>query len=78
MIQTMLSDRFAPECISTIEVTKIIHEAFPNTQHKWMSKGRVRSTYIVGVDMADSRAESQGGVISLGVEEREQLHRRIQ
>ena len=69
MIQTMLSDRFAPECISTIEVTKIIHEAFPNTQHKWMSKGRVRSTYIVGVDMADSRAETQGEV-SLGVEER--------
>ena len=73
----MLSDRFAPENISTIEATKIIHEAFPNTLHKRMSKGGVRSTYIVGVEMGDSRTESQEGA-SMGSEEREQLHRRIQ
>ena len=77
-IQTMLSHRFAPENISTIEATKIIHEAFPNTLHKRMSKGGVRSTYIVGVEMSDSRTESQEGAASMGSEEREQLHRQIQ
>ena len=69
----MLSDRFAPESVSTIEATKIIHEAFPDTLHKRMSKGGVRSTYIVGVKMAESQEE-----VSLECEEREQLHRRIQ
>ena len=70
IIQTMLLDRFTPENISVLEATKIIHEAFPDTQHKRMSKDGVRSTYIVGIDMVESG-------VSLGSEEREQLHRRI-
>ena len=45
-IQIMLLDRFTPENISVLEATKIIHEAFPDTQHKRMSKDGVRSTYF--------------------------------
>ena len=48
----MLSERFTPENVSAIEATKMIREAFPDSQHKQMSKDGVRSTYIIGVDMA--------------------------
>ena len=72
-LQTMLSDRFTPENISAIEATKIIREAFPDTQHKRMSKDGVRSTYIIGVDMATQPSESG---VSLGSAEREQLLQR--
>ena len=73
-IQTMLSDRFAPEKFSTIEATNTIHEAFPNTINKRISESGVRSTYIVGIEMSDSRTESREGAF-MGSKEREQLHR---
>ena len=75
-LQTMLSERFTPENISAIEATKIIREAFPDSQHKRMSKDGVRSTYIIGVDMATQPSES-GVSTFLGSAEREHLLQQI-
>ena len=57
---------------------KILAEAFPSVQHKRMTKGGVKSTFLVGMSMATSRSTpSTSSALSLADQERQQLMQRI-
>ena len=74
-LQHMLMERFAPDDISLIEVTRIVNEAFLFTQHKRMLKDGVKYTYIVGIDMATQPCAQSAPPAT---DEKQQLLRRIQ
>ena len=68
-IQKLLQDRFHPDVISTIEACKILKLAFPSSQNKRLSRGGVKQTYVLGLEIMEA-TQSQG-------DDREQLLQRI-
>ena len=51
-IQKMLQDRFHPD-ISAVETCKIMKSAFPLSQNKRLSRGGVKQTYALGIEIME-------------------------
>ena len=81
VIRQMLNDKYSSSPatqITPIEAHKVVAEAFPSVQHKRMSKNGVKSTFLVGVSVATSRAmPSTSSASYLADQERQQLRQRI-
>ena len=57
IVQRMLNDKYSTSpgtAITPIEANKILAETFPSVLHKRMTRGGVKSTFLVGVSMATS------------------------
>ena len=52
-IQKMLQDRFHPDVISAVETCKIMKSAFPLSQNKRLSRGGVKQTYALGIEIME-------------------------
>ena len=77
VIHQLLSDKYSPATeITPIEAHKILVEAFPSVQSKRMTKGGVKSTFLLGVSMATS-TPSTSFASSQADQERQQLAQRI-
>ena len=73
----MLNDKYSTSpgtAITPIEANKILAETFPSVLHKRMTRGGVKSTFLVGVSMATSMHSTSSSSTD---QEKQQLMQRI-
>ena len=68
-IQKLLQDRFHPDVISAVEACKILKLVFPLSQKKRLSRGGVKQTYALGVEVTEATSSQP--------DDRDQLLQRI-